>query len=160
MITKTIKYHDLDGDLREDQFYFSLNQTQMALLNAQFPGGIEAFTLKAAKDKNADEMFRVIHTLVKAAYGERVGNAFTKKAPNGQDLSDFFVNTEAYDNLMTELTSDEDTFINFMSDCLNKEASDRVKAEMARRKAEAEQNGTALPGANNETKPSLSVLNK
>lgn len=161
MISKPIKYHDYDGDEREDVFYFSLNQTQMALLNAQFPGGLENYAKRVAQDKNADEMFRVIHTLVKAAYGERIGNGFTKKAPNGQDLSDFFVNTEAYDNLMTELLTSEENLMGFLSGCLNKDAEERVRAEMARRKAEQEKNGTALPeGTESENKPSLQVLNK
>lgn len=136
MIAKQIKYHDLDGDEREDTFYFSLNETQFAKLNGQFPGGLEAYTAKVTKDKNADELYRVIDTLVLAAYGERVGSGFTKKAPNGQNLSDFFVNTEAYDKLMTELLSGENNLINFLMGCLNKEAHDRAQAEFNRRKVE------------------------
>ena len=136
MIRKTIKYHDFDGDEREDEFYFSLNETQFAKLNGLFPGGMEAYTAKITKDKNADEMYRLIDTIVTAAYGERIGNNFVKKAPNGQPLSDFFVNTEAYDNLMTELLSGENNLINFLMGCLNKEAHDRAQAEFNKRKAE------------------------
>ena len=141
MITKTIKYHDFDGDEREDAFYFSLNETQFAKLNGLFPGGLEAYTSKIAKDKNADEMYRMIDTIVTAAYGERIGNNFVKKAPNGQPLSDFFVNTEAYDNLMSELLSGDNNLINFLMGCLNKEAHDRAQAEFNKRKAELDKAG-------------------
>lgn len=144
MISKTIKYHDFDGDEREDTFYFSLNETQFAKLNGMFPGGLEAYTAKVTKDKNADEMYHIIDTIVTSAYGERSGSNFVKKAPNGQPLSDFFVNTEAYDNLMTELLSGENNLINFLMGCLNKDAHDRAQAEFNKRKAELDANKAKL----------------
>lgn len=154
MLTKRIQYHDLDGDLREDDFYFSMNETQFARTNAMFPGGLQDFAMKAAKDKNADNMFRVIDTLVREAYGERVNNQFVKVAPNGQKLADFFINTEAYDNLMIELMKSEDNLMAFMTGCLNKNAQERVGAEFQRLKAEG------VPGMTPkaEEKPSLTVL--
>lgn len=141
MITKKIQYHDLDGDLREDDFYFSMNETQFTRVNGMFPGGLQEYTMKAAKDKDVDAMFRVIDTLVREAYGERQGSNFIKTAPNGQKLADYFINTEAYDNLITELMQNEDSFINFMSGCLNKTAHDRVQAEIAKMR-----NGGNEPG--------------
>ena len=163
MIVKKIQYHDLDGDLREDDFYFSMNETQFARVNGMFPGGLQAFAMKAAKDKNADDMFKVIDTLVREAYGERQGNGFVKVAPNGQKLADFFINTEAYDNLLIELMKTEDNLINFMSGCLNKNAHDRVQAEFAKMKDE---NGklklpeTVKAAEEAIKQPSLSVLDK
>lgn len=160
MVTKKIQYHDLDGDLREDNFYFSMNETQYARVNGMFPGGLEEFTMKAVKDKDGDAMFRVIDTLVREAYGERVGNGFVKVAPNGQKLADFFVNTEAYDNLLIELMNSEDAFTAFMSGCLNKTARDRVQAELNKRKEEAKNmlNPSEEKTEDVNEKPSLSVL--
>lgn len=161
MIVKTIKYHDLDGDMREDDFYFSMNETQFARVNAMFPGGLQAFATKAAKDKNADDMFRVIDTLVREAYGERVAQGFVKTAPNGQKLADFFINTEAYDNLLLELMKDENNLIGFMTGCLNKNAQERVANEI---KKQREENGGELkiPGTIEPeiaNKSNLTVLN-
>lgn len=136
MIIKKIKYHDLDGDMREDDFYFAMNETQYARLNRQFPGGLQAFATKAAKDKNPDDMFLVIDTLVRESYGERVNENFVKVTPNGQKLADFFINTEAYDNLMLELMQSEDNMIAFMTGCLNKNAQDRVAAEIKKNRSE------------------------
>lgn len=155
MVVKKIQYHDLDGDLREDEFYFSMNETQFARVNGMFPGGLEAFAMKAAKDKNADNMFRVIDTLVREAYGERIGNNFVKTAPNGQKLSDFFINTEAYDNLLVELMRDDENLLTFMTGCLNKNAQDRVKAELKKIKEEGGASGLTLKDGE---KPNLKVL--
>ena len=161
MIVKKIQYHDLDGDLREDDFYFSMNETQFARANAMFPGGLQNFAMKAAKDKNADDMFRVIDTLVREAYGERVANGFIKTAPNGQKLAEFFINTEAYDNLLLELMKSEDSLMNFLTGCLNTNARERVQSEFARLKDE-NKNNPALTAAKPEQgeKPSLTALNK
>lgn len=144
MIIKKIKYHDLDGDMREDNFYFAMNETQYARLNRQFPGGLQEFATKAAKDKNADDMFLVIDTLVRESYGERVNENFVKVAPNGQKLADFFINTEAYDNLLMELMQSEDNLISFMTGCLNKNAQDRVTAEMKKNREGKESGKPAL----------------
>lgn len=148
MIIKKIQYHDLDGDVREDDFYFAMNETQYARVNRQFPGGLQNFVMKAAKDKNADDMFLVIDTLVREAYGEKVNEGFVKVTPNGQKLADFFINTEAYDNLLIELMQSEDNLIAFMTGCLNKNAQDRVTAEIKKRREEADENG----------KPALSIV--
>lgn len=159
MIVKTIPYHDLDGDLREDSFYFSMNETQFARVNAMFPGGLQNFAMKAAKDKNANDMFKVIDTLVREAYGERVDNGFVKVTPNGQKLSDFFINTEAYDNLMIELMKSEDNLMGFLTGCLNTNARERVQSEFAKLKEENKNNPAimAVPVGNTE-KPSLSEI--
>jgi uncharacterized protein YciU (UPF0263 family) len=159
MIVKKIQYHDLDGDLREDDFYFSMNEAQFARVNGMFPGGLREYAMKVAKDKNVDGMFKVVDTLVREAYGERVGSNFVKVAPNGQKLSDFFVNTEAYDNLLIELTKGEDNLMTFMTGCLNKNAQDRVKTEWAKAKEETDGDVTKLLRPKEE-KPSLSVLDK
>ena len=50
MIEKKIQYHDLDGDLREDSFYFSMNETQFARVNGMFQGGLQEYTMNAAKN--------------------------------------------------------------------------------------------------------------
>lgn len=158
MVTERIQYHDLDGDLREDNFYFLMNQTQYARVNAMFPGGLQEYAMKAAKDKNSDNMFHLIDTLVREAYGERVGNDFVKVAPNGQKLADFFINTEAYDNLLIKLMNSEDNLLSFMTGCLNKDAQDRVNAEIKRAKEDGTLNIPGTIGA--AEKPSLTVVDK
>lgn len=164
MIVKKIQYHDLDGDLREDDFYFSMNETQFARVNSMFPGGLQNYAIKAVKDKDPDAMFKVIDTLVREAYGERVNNGFVKTAPNGQKLADFFINTEAYDNLLLELIQNEDNLMAFLTGCLNKNAQDRVTVEFNRIKSENKDGMTpqVLQNEINKAleKPALTVVDK
>lgn len=161
MIVKKIQYHDLDGDLREDDFYFSMNETQFARVNGMFPGGLQEYSMKAAKDKDPDAMFRVIDTLVREAYGQRVANGFVKTTPDGQKLADFFINTEAYDNLLLELMKSEENIMTFLTGCLNKNAQDRVRTEYAKLKNENKDNPAVAEAMKTlEEKPSLTVLDK
>ena len=161
MIVKKIQYHDLDGDLREDDFYFSMNETQFARVNGMFPGGLQEYSMKAAKDKDPDAMFRVIDTLVREAYGQRVANGFVKTTPDGQKLADFFINTEAYDNLLLELMKSEENIMTFLTGCLNKNARDRVRTEFAKLKEENKDNPAVAEAMKTlEEKPSLTVLDK
>lgn len=136
MITKTIKYHDYDGNEREDEFYFHLNQIEVTKLNGEVPGGLQAYSERIIKNRDIDALLKLIDLLVSRAYGEKTpdGSGFIKRLPNGLPLYEMFVNTEAYDNLLSELIKDEDTFTNFLMGCMTKEARDRMAAEIAKRR--------------------------
>lgn len=138
MVEKVIKYHDFEGNEREDKFYFFLNQVQFSKIDTMFPNGLEEYGKKVAQDRDAGAMLNLIDLIVREAYGERVGVNYTKLAPNGQKLVDFFVNTEAYDNLITELISTEDAMVNFLTGCLPKKAQEQANEKLAQlRKEEA-----------------------
>ena len=87
----------------------------------------------------------MIDILVSEAYGERTGNGFVKVAPNGQKLSDFFTNTEAYDNLILELISSEDNLLHFLSGCLNRDAQERVNVEFEKLKSKRAEGESTEP---------------
>lgn len=137
MIKKTIQYHDYEGNLREDDFYFHLTQMELTKINADFPGGIEESAVRANKNNDAAEMLRIVDTLISRSYGVKLPDGgFVKRNASGLPLYEMFVNTEAYDALMTELIKDEDGIVSFLTGCLTKEAQDKVKAEWAKREEE------------------------
>lgn len=138
MIKKTIQYHDYEGNLRTDDFYFHLTQMELTKINAEFPGGIEESAIRANKNEDAGEMLRIVDTLISRSYGVKLPDgSFVKRNASGLPLYEMFVNTEAYDTLMTELIQDEDGIVTFLTGCLTKEAQDKVKAEWAKRQEEA-----------------------
>ncbi len=137
MIKKTIQYHDFDGNAREDDFYFNLTQVELTKINGDpsLPGGLQESAERATKNNDAGEMIRIIDMLISRSYGVKLPDgSFVKRNAGGLPLYETFVNTEAYDNLLTELIQNEDGIVTFLTGCLNKEAQDRVKAEMAKRK--------------------------
>lgn len=148
MIKKSIKYHDYEGNLREDDFYFHLTQVELTKINSdpRFPGGIEESAARANKNEDAGMMLEIVDTLISRSYGVKLADgSFVKRDPTGLPLYERFVNTEAYDALMTELIQDEDGIVAFLTGCLTKDAQDKVKAEMAKRQEEAAQNVKLTP---------------
>lgn len=148
MIKKTIQYHDYEGNLRTDDFYFHLTQMELTKINSDpsFPGGIEESATRASKNEDSGEMLRIIDTLISRSYGVKLPDGgFVKRNASGLPLYEMFVNTEAYDNLLTELIQDEDGIVTFLTGCLTKDAQEKVKAEWAKRKEEAEQNVKLTP---------------
>ena len=141
MIKKTIQYHDYDGNLREDDFYFNLTQVELAKINGDpsLPGGLQASAERAARNNDSGEMVRIIDMMISRSYAMKLPDgAFVKRNASGLPLYEMFVNTEAYDNLMTELVQSEDGIVNFLTGCLSKETQDKVKAEWAKRKEAGE----------------------
>lgn len=140
MIKKTISYHDYEGNLRTDDFYFHLTQMELTKINADptLPGGLEESAARASKNEDAGEMIRIIDMLISRSYGVRLPDGgFVKRNASGLPLYEMFVNTEAYDTLMTELVSSESGIVDFLTGCLTKEAQDKVRAEWAKKQEEA-----------------------
>ena len=50
MIRKTLTYLDYEGQEHTKDFYFSLNQTEFALMNNRLPGGFEFYLQKIQQD--------------------------------------------------------------------------------------------------------------
>lgn len=138
MIKKTIKFHDYDGNEREDEFYFNLTQMELNKINSDpsLPGGIEESVIRAQKNEDAGEMLRIVDMLISRSYGAKLPDgSFVKRNVSGLPLYEIFVNTEAYDNLIQELITNENEIVSFLTGCLSKDAQNRVRAKMAEAEA-------------------------
>ena len=146
MIKKTIKYHDYDGNEREDDFHFHLNQVEVTKLDGEFPGGLQNHLKEIGKNEDRLGLLKVIDIIISHAYGRRLPDgAFIKRAPNGLPLYEEFVNTEAYDNLLTDLLQNQDNVMNFLTGCMTKDAQDKIRTEWEKMKAEEANNVTLTP---------------
>lgn len=113
MIKKTITYTDYDGIERTEDFYFNLSKAELAEMNLTTEGGLDK-KIKAIVDaKNGAEIIKLFKEIVLLSYG--------KKSPDGRrfikskEITDEFIQTEAYSDLFMELATNADsasTFIN------------------------------------------------
>lgn len=142
MVTKRIKYHDYDGKEREDDFYFHMTQIEMNKINSDpsLPGGIEESVNRAVRNNDSGEMLRIIDLLISRSYGAKLPDgSFVKRTATGMPLYEMFVNTEAYDNLLTDLISGGENAIgDFLLGCMPVNAQEKIREEIARRQAAGE----------------------
>lgn len=105
MLKKTITYVDYNGVERTEDFYFNLNKAETLGYIIGFDGGIENFITKVIKEEDGKKLWNLWSDFILRCYGEKSsdGRRFIKS----KELSDAFMQTEAYNNLMMELVSDD-----------------------------------------------------
>lgn len=118
MLKKTITYTDYDGNVRTEDFWFHLNQVELAAMEAGAEGGMKKMLEKIVSDKDAKRMMETFTELILKSYGEKSndGRRFIKSA----EMSTAFSQTEAYNELFTELVTNADKAAEFVSGIIPK----------------------------------------
>lgn len=108
MLKKTIKYVDFDGNERTEDFHFNLTKVEVTELSVSKKEGLETYVKRIVDAKDNGEIFNTFKQIIMMAYGEKSpdGRRFIKK-DHGEKLADAFVETAAFDQLITDLLSDE-----------------------------------------------------
>lgn len=137
MIKKTLTYKDYEGQEHTKDFYFSMNQTEFALMNNQLPGGFEFYLKKIQEDHDETKLLELLTMFIVEGYGERLmdGLGFSKEDLQGRKLGKLFLSTEACDNLITELLEKENNIGAFLTGMLP--ASIQGKVEQGIKNAQA-----------------------
>ena len=147
MIRKTLTYLDYEGQEHTKDFYFSLNQTEFALMNNRLPGGFDAYLKRIQEDHNEEKLLDLLTMFIVEGYGIRESDDdFVKEDEQGRKLGMRFKCTEACDNLITELLEKENNIGAFLIGMLPKSIQKKADAGMK----DALANGgkiSALPGA-------------
>lgn len=140
MIKENFTYTDYDGNKREEVCYFNLNAVEVVRLDTQYEelGGIEGIVKKiSVKNPPRKLVLEFFENLILTAYGIKSddGRALIKRR-NGVSLSEEFSQTEAYNILLTKITSSTDAMANFFNGLVQKSDIDRIKAAKAAKAAE------------------------
>lgn len=130
MLTKTITYEDFDGNKVTETLQFNLTKTEAMEIAFALPDNIKSVVQTGPNDVTEEiakkilarmgdtKIFDFIKTVVLKAYGVKSddGRSFIKKDENGKDLSIAFSQTMAYDAIISELmTADETAAMNFVN---------------------------------------------
>ena len=143
MIKKTLTYQDYDGVEHTKDFYFSMNQTEFALLNNRLPGGFESYLKRIQEDHDETRLLDLLTTFIVEAYGERLPEyeGLVKEDAQGRKLGLMFLRTEACDNLITDLLDTEKNNIGaFLTGMLPDKVRGKVNEGIQKAMAEVEAN--------------------
>ena len=113
MIKKTIAYTDYDGNEREEDFYFNLSKAELTELELSTSGGLQKMIENIIKTKDIPRIIEIFKKIIMLSYGVKSpdGRRFMKS----KDLTDEFMQTEAYSILFMELSTDADAAASFIS---------------------------------------------
>lgn len=116
MITKRITYVDYDGNERTEDFEFNINKVEAVELELSAEGGLSDIVKRIVKEDNKAALIQAFKEIIMLSYG--------KKSPDGRmfmkskEITDSFIQTEAYPALFLELASDAKAASDFVNGIL------------------------------------------
>lgn len=151
MLKKTITYEDYNGEMRTEDFYFSLNQAEILKTELKTPGGFKGFVEKMVQTKDFKSMVELLDDLISKSYGKKSDDG--RKFEKSPEISKDFMETEAYVQLVLELLSgDEEKISAFIEGILPQKLVAEAKAANALNKLENKDLASADETANNTVK--------
>lgn len=126
MIKETISYEDIDGNSKTMDAYFHLSMREMRqLLKDGIQEKLDAVTSGKA---STDTMFDLIDVLIKTSFGKRVESNGEARFVKDPELTEAFVNSDAYDSLLGKLMSDDTFATRFFTGLVPKALTERMNA--------------------------------
>ncbi len=125
MLAKKIKYTDYNGVEREEVFYFNITKAELMTQNLMTPGGLETKLKRIINSKNVPELTKYIQDIIIDSYGVKSddGVRFIKS----KELSEMFMQTEAYSVLFMEMVTDNKKASDFANGILPKDLVEQAE---------------------------------
>ena len=105
MLKKTIEYTDYNGNPRKEDAYFNLSKAELAEMNFSTPGGMAQYLTDMVAAQNMPKLAAIFKDILLKSYG--IKSADGRRFIKNKELSEEFMQTEAYSILYMELLSDE-----------------------------------------------------
>lgn len=118
MLIKPITYTDYDGETRTENFHFNLTKAELAELNLTTEGGLQNVIRNIINSKDVPEITKWFKKIITMSYGQK--SADGRRFIKSQELTDEFLQTEAYSELFINLLSDEKEATDFIDGILPK----------------------------------------
>ena len=131
MYNMKITYEDLEGNEITETFQFHYSKQELAELNYNYEGGLEAHIKKIQEAESVKDVIALIKDIVLGAYGEKSadGKRFIKETEDGHKLANDFKQSEAFSECFMTLASDEKKLTEFINGCLPKSMLKEIEAE-------------------------------
>lgn len=113
MLKKEITFTDYDGVVRTEEHYFNLSKVEIIEMNTNISGGMEYYLKKISSEKDQKKIWDLFAEIIKKSYGVKSpdGRRFIKS----QEITDNFMQTEAYVELMMSFLSNAQNAVDFVN---------------------------------------------
>lgn len=129
MLKRSITFENFDGDTVTKTYYFNLNESELAELEASHGNiGLREAMQRMIESKDSGAVLAEIKRVVLLAYGVRSddGDRFIKN----DEVREHFTQTNAFSSLFMELLSDAEKAADFFIGIIPAGYSEQVKANM------------------------------
>lgn len=117
MIKKTITYTSYDGEEISGDFYFNMNKAELFEWECSLSGGMTKAIERIAQEKDPSKIVPIFKEMILKSYGVKSPDG--KRFIKAKELTDEFVQTEAYSNLFMELATNADAAAEFVKGVTN-----------------------------------------
>jgi len=116
MIKQVVKYTDYNGVEREEEFYFNLNEIELAKMETSTPGGLQEKINRVVASDNRYALLNMFEQLILDSYGVKSpdGVQFIKNA----EVRARFAQSEAYNVFFFDLIGNLDKATAFFNGIL------------------------------------------
>lgn len=127
MLKKTVTYVDFNGTERTEDLYFNLTKAELVELEVGVDGGMKEMLQKIIAENDRKRIYEYFKRIVLMSYGEKSldGRRFVKS----EEIRNGFAPTEAFSNIVMELSKDANAAGAFINGIMPKELSDAVAAQ-------------------------------
>lgn len=126
MIKKTMVYTDYDGNERTEDFCFNLSKAEVAEMELSTAGGVTRMIERLVQEQDSKRIVEIFKDLICRAYGVKSPDG--KRFIKSKELTEAFMQTEAYSDLFMALMGDPDMAAAFFNEVLPKVEAPADKA--------------------------------
>ena len=119
MLVKKIKYTDYNDVERNETFYFNLSKPELIELQASQEGGLSEYINKIAEEQDMKKIIEFFKTIINISYGCK--SADGKRFVKSKELTEAFMQSEAYSELFMELSSNAEAAAEFVNGIVPKD---------------------------------------
>lgn len=113
MLKKTITYNDYNGNQRTEDFYFNLTKAEVMEMEMSKNGGLSEHIQRIVQSEDSAAIISIFKDIICKSYGEKSldGKRFVKS----KEITDAFVQTEAYSELFMALATNAEEAAAFVN---------------------------------------------
>lgn len=129
MLKKTITYTNyIDNSEITEDFYFNLNKAEIMKMQVTMPGGLSEHLKRIVAAQDYPTIYETFEQIVLEAYGVKSpdGKRFMKEDANGRKLYKDFKETEAFSNLVVELSTNTKSASEFVNGIIPADMSKQI----------------------------------
>ena len=126
MYTIPITYTDYNGTTRKEDFYFNLTKAEIMELEMSIKGGLAEMIKRIVDAQDQPAIIKIFKDLIVKAYG--VKSLDGKRFIKNDEVTDDFVQTEAYSQLFMELATDADAAAKFVNGIVPADMAKQLEA--------------------------------